>query len=271
MTAVDPHAARARHRPWPRRCAGIALDLGSARTRAWLPGHGLLFDVPTVTFGDGPLHPIRRGVIVDTPGTARMLDRLLGPRLPRLGRPLVILAAPVLGGVSFRAQARTAAEALRPQSVLTVPAARAVAEAAGADLSRPLLVADIGAHVTDVVLLTDGTVTDARRTTVGTSDLDRPAPPARITEAIIAMVTAVLEQDDTPQTLDALRRGILLAGGGALRPDITYRLTEQLHAPVKPVPAPHTAAVRGAAALLQAVHGHPSAVHGRRDSARHPH
>ncbi|MFE0440171.1 rod shape-determining protein [Streptomyces nigra] len=268
MTAVDPHAARARHRPWPRRCPGIALDLGSARTRAWMPGHGLLFDVPTVTFGDGPPHPIRRGVIVDTPGTARMLDRLLGHRLPRLGRPLVILAAPVLGGMAFRTEARTAAEALRPQSVLTVPAARAVAEAAGTDLGRPLLVADIGAQVTDVVLLIDGTVADARRTAVGTGDIDRSAPPARITEAVIAMVSAIL--DDTPQTRGALRRGILLAGGGALRPDLTYRLTEQLQAPVRPVPAPHTAAVRGAAALLQSVHGHPSVATPASGDSPHP-
>ncbi|NEA63981.1 hypothetical protein [Streptomyces sp. SID12488] len=56
------------------------------------------------------------------------------------------------------------------------------------------------------------------------------------------------------------RRGALLAGGGALRPDITYHLTGQLHAPLQPVPAPHTAAVRGAAKLLQAVHTHPSTI-----------
>ena len=35
MTAVDPHAARARHRPWPRRCPGIALDLGSGLGWNW--------------------------------------------------------------------------------------------------------------------------------------------------------------------------------------------------------------------------------------------
>jgi hypothetical protein len=36
------------------------------------------------------------------------------------------------------------------------------------------------------------------------------------------MVTAMLDQDHTSQTLDALQRGVLPAGGGALRPDITY-------------------------------------------------
>ncbi|MGW3665075.1 rod shape-determining protein [Streptomyces sp. NPDC005141] len=252
-----------RHRPWPRcrHCSGIALDLGSSRTRAWMSGRGVILDVPTVTFsGDGAARPIQRGTIVDTPGTARMLDRLLTHRLPRLGRPLLILTAPVLGGIAFRAEARLAVETLRPRTVLTVPAARAVAAAAGADLSTPLLVVDLGAHVTEVVLLTEGSVTDARRTALGTSDLDGLTPSTRIADAVVAMVTTMLEQDHTTQTLDAVHRGALLAGGGALRPDITYRLTQHLHAPVRPAPAPHTAAVRGAAHLLAAAHTHPSSL-----------
>ncbi|MET7694321.1 hypothetical protein ABZT06_41295 [Streptomyces sp. NPDC005483] len=255
----SPLAARHRSWPWCRQCTGIALDLGSARTRVWTSGRRMILDVPTVTFpGTGAVYPIQRGAIVDTPGTARMLDRLLGHRLPRFGRPLLILTTPVLGGVTYRAEARTAVDVLRPRTVLTVPTARAVAMAADADLTHPLLVVDIGAHLTEVTLLADGAVTDARHTALGTSDLDSLTPPAQITDAVVAMVTAMLDQDHTSQTLDALQRGTLLAGGGALRPDITYGLTGQLHAPVQPVPSPHTAAVRGAARLLQAAHAHPS-------------
>lgn len=44
-----------------------------------------------------------------------------------------------------------------------------------------------------------------------------------------------------------------------LRPDLTYRLTGSLHAPLRPVPAPHTAAIRGAARILQSAQAHPSA------------
>ncbi|MFI2641466.1 rod shape-determining protein [Streptomyces sp. NPDC018610] len=253
-------AVRHRHRPWPlcRHCCGVALDMGSARTRVWLAGRGLIIDVPTVTFpGAGAVYPIQRGAIVDASGTARMLERLLGHRLPRLSRPLVVVTAPVLDGVAYRAQARTAVEVLRPRTVLTVPGARAVALGAGADLSRPLLVVDIGAHLTEVVLLVDGAVVDARRTALGTSDLDT-APSAEISEAVAAMVAAMLRQDRTSLTLDALQRGVLLAGGGALRPEITYRLTGRLHVPLRAVPAPHTAAVRGAATLLHSAHTHPS-------------
>ncbi len=41
MTTVRrSRAARAPHRPWPmcRHCTGVALDMGSARTRAWVAG-----------------------------------------------------------------------------------------------------------------------------------------------------------------------------------------------------------------------------------------
>ncbi|MFD0008166.1 hypothetical protein ACFVJ4_38030 [Streptomyces sp. NPDC127178] len=260
-TQARPRTATAPNRTWPlyRQCSGIALDLGSARTRAWVSARRTILDVPTVTLpGDGTIHPILRGTIVDTPATARMLDRLLGHLLPRFGSRLIVLTTPVLGGVTFRKEARTALEPLRPHTVLTVPSARAVATAAGADLTRPLLVVDIGADITEVVLLADGTVTDARHAVLGTTDLDRLTPPTQITDAVTAMVTTMLEEDHTTQTLDALQRGVLLAGGGALRPDITYPLTARLHAPIKPVAAPHTAAVRGAARLLEAAHTHPS-------------
>ncbi|RRR67395.1 rod shape-determining protein [Streptomyces sp. RP5T] len=254
-TAVDPH----RSRPSCRQCTAIAIDLGSARTRARISPRRTILDVPTVaSAGHGATRPVQRGTIVDVPATARLLDRLLGHRLPRFGRPLLILTTPVLGGVAYRAQARTAVEVLRPRSVLTVPTARAVAAAVDADLARPLLVVDLGAHLTEITLLADGAVTDARSTALGTIDLDGPTPPVRITDAVIAMITAMLDQDHTSQTLDALRRGPLLVGGGALRPDITYALPGRLDAPIKPVPAPHTAAVRGAAKLLHTVRHHPS-------------
>ncbi|GAA2326902.1 rod shape-determining protein [Streptomyces cuspidosporus] len=257
-----------RHRPWPlcRHCCGLALDLGSARTRAWIAGRGMVLDVPTITFpGAGAVYPVQRGAIVDVPGTARMLDRLLSHRLPRLTRPLVMVTAPVLDGPAYRERARAAVEVLRPRAVLTVPTARAIALAAGADLSLPLLVVDIGAHLTEVVLLVDGLVFDARRTALGTTDLagttglaDADAT-AEISEAISTMITSMLRQDRTSLTAEALSRGALLAGGGALRPDLTRRLVGGTHAPLRAVPTPHTAAIRGAAKMLRAVHAHPSA------------
>lgn len=263
MTAVPhprtapPFGHRFRNRPWPLclRCRGLALDMGSARTRAWIADRPTILDVPTVTFpGAGGLYPIQRGAIVDVPGTARMLDRLLGSRLPRLGRPLVVITTPVLDGHAYRERARAAVQVLRPREVLTVPTAHAVALAADADLARPLLVVDIGAHLTEIVLLADGDVHDARRAALGTTDLAGPDAAEVIIEAVASMITAMLRQDRTSLTADALSRGALLAGGGALRPELTHRLVGRLHSPLRPVPAPHTAAVRGAARFLHSAH-----------------
>ncbi len=235
---------------------GVALDLGSARTRVWVGGRGPVLDVPTVGLPGAARYPVRRGVIVDADGCAGMLGRLLEHRLPRTAHPLVVLTAPVLDLPAYRAAARSVVEVLRPRSVLTVPGARAIAVAAGADLSRPLLVVDVGAHLTEVVLLDDGAVTDARRVALGTGDPG--AAPGGIVDAVTRMVAATLRQDDASLMPAALARGVLLAGGGALRPEITYRLTGRLHAPVHVVPAPHTAAVRGAARLLESARLHPS-------------
>ncbi|MEU3892242.1 rod shape-determining protein [Streptomyces sp. NPDC029041] len=259
--ARDLSGAADRHRPWPlcRRCCGVALDMGSARTRVWIAGRGTVVDAPTVTSpGAGAVYPVQRGTIVDTAGCARMLERLLGHRLPRFTRPMVIVTTPVLDGVAYRTGARAAVEVLRPRSVLTVPSARSIALAADADMSLPLVVVDVGAHLTEAVLLCDGAVTDAHRTAVGTSDLGETATAGQIAEAVVAMLTAIRRDDRTRLAAGALRRGILLAGGGALRPEITHALTTRLKAPLRIVPAPHTAAVRGAAQFLQAAHTHPS-------------
>ncbi|AXK32442.1 hypothetical protein DVA86_07025 [Streptomyces armeniacus] len=258
MTAVVPlPGRRGAGRAAGARRPGLALDLGSARTRAWSTVRGAVLDVPTVTFpGTGASYPVQRGAIVDTDGTARMLDRLLGHRLPRRGRPLIVLTTPVLGGPAYRTAALAALEVLRPRGVLTVPAMKAAALGAHADLSRPLLVADIGAHLTEICLLTDGAVSDAYATALGTGDLGDAATPYELSRAVTRMVTDMVRADRTGQSLDALQHGVLLVGGGALRPDVVHCLSRQLRTPVTPAPAPHTAALRGAAALLRSARGH---------------
>lgn len=241
-----------------RRCCGIALDMGSAHTRAWIAGSDVVIGVLTVTFPcTGAVYPIQRGTIIDTLGCARMPQRLLGHRPPRFTRPMVIVTARVLDGVAYRAQARAALDVLRPRSVLTVPSARDIAMASGADMAHPLMVVDVGAHLTEVVPLCYGDVTDARRTAPGTSDLDENTPSEHIAAAGASMLPAMLRQDRTSFTVDALHRGVLLAGG-PLRPEITSYFTGRLHAPLSVVPAPHTAAVRGAAKLLKAARTHPA-------------
>lgn len=161
-------------------------------------------------------------------------------------------------GPGHRAAALTALEVLRPRAVLTVPTAKAIALAVRADLGRPLLVVDVGAHLTEVALLTDGAVTDAYRTALGTTDLDATTTVHELTEAVVSMLTSMVRLDRTTQARGALKRGVLVAGGGALRPELTDHLAHRLHTSVQPVPAPQTAALRGAAEFLRSAQRHPA-------------
>ncbi|TDU87853.1 rod shape-determining protein MreB [Kribbella voronezhensis] len=242
-----------------RRTTGIAIDLGSARTRAWIPDRGLVFDVPTTTLSGGEVcHPVRRGTVVDPDAAASMLDHRLG-RPAGFGRySIAVVTIPVLCTDHHRSTALTALKVLDARTVLTIHSVKAAALGAGAGLDQPLLVVDVGAHLTEVGLLVDGGVTHGRRIEAGTSDLGATTTVAELVQSIVAMVTGLLRLDCGGQVVDALERGPLLTGGGALRPEITYRLAKRLVAPVRPAAAPQFAAVRGAGLALVAAGHHPS-------------
>ncbi|MEU0058628.1 hypothetical protein [Streptomyces sp. NPDC006334] len=250
----------------------MAIDLGSARTRAWTAGrHGIL-DVPTATGPDDlAAYPVQRGTIVDPAGTARMLSRLLAHRIPRNAQPVIAFTMPVLSGQQHHTTAVGVLQVLRPRTVLALDSVMAIALGRGADPFRPLPLIDVGFHLTEVALPADGELRTARREAIGTRDLEDGSP-VDLATGITAVVTTMMRDDPLPQFVDALDRGPLLAGGGALRPELVSPLSAQLHAPVQPVPQPHTAAVRGAA---QARRGRtiPTAAgrtsHGWRRSGRH--
>ena len=261
-TPVPRTAARRRRGTWSasQRSSGVAIDLGSARTRAWMPDHGLILDEPTIISpgADAGSRPVQRGVVVDEAGAAHVLERLLGRRAGLGHYSMVVLTTPVLCPGQHKSVSRAALEVLDARVVLTIDGVKAAALGAGADFARPLLVLDIGAGLTEVGLLVDGGVTQAHRLNVGTSDLGTTTTVAELVQSIVAVVTDLLHLDCGGLVVDALDRGPLLTGGGALRPEITYRLAKQLLAPVRPAPAPHTAAVRGAGLAMVAAHRHPS-------------
>lgn len=239
--------------------SGFAIDLGSARTRAWAPGQGLILDVPTTVGSSVPdgRHPVCRGRIVDVAGAARLLLGLLGDQVAGRRRLTVVATTPVLSDEQHRDALRTVLDVLGPETVVTIDGVKAAALGAGADVTEPLLVVDIGAQLTEVALLTDGVVVEARRTPLGVDDLGSSLSAAGIVEEIGAAALHILRGDYGPHLVDALDRGVLLAGGGALRPEITYKLTQHLGTPVHPAPAPHSAAARGAGTALQATSRHP--------------
>jgi|1186.fasta_scaffold02692_4 rod shape-determining protein MreB len=247
---------------WGRPSLGVAIDLGSARTRVWIPTQGLVADTPTLASSpaEGISHPVRRGSIVDVDGAARLLHRLVhGHRNGTAPLGTVVLTVPALHTAADRDAAMAAVQLLEPRNVLTIETAKAAAIGANADFVAPLLVVDIGAHLIEVAVLWDGTVVAASSTLLGTSDLTGCVTTGDLVQAVLDMVTDLLHSDCAPQVVDALDTGPLLTGGGTLQPAIVYQLSKRLASPVRPVPMPHTAAVRGAARAVLAAHRHPGA------------
>ncbi|MER5362922.1 rod shape-determining protein MreC [Streptomyces sp. NPDC002785] len=236
---------------------GLALDLGSSRTRAWMPGHGVIADTDACgDFGAGAAHgrPVRRGRIVDPVSCGRMLGRIADSALGAdRTDTVIVLSHPVLAGSEHRAAARELLAALRPTSIIALDSARAAAAYAGPQDGGPLLVVDIGAELTEATLLVDGLVRDARQAETGLSDLAPSEPPTAVVHTVLDMVDEMWKQDRHGAVLGALRKGPLLAGGGATRPDITDRVAVRLGVPVRLADDPATTVVRGAGLILSSV------------------
>lgn len=252
---------RSVHRQHRGATRGLAIDLGSSRTRAWIPGQGVVADTgngPGGEYGQGS--PVRRGRIVDTESCGRMLGRIADTALGAdRSDTMFVLSHPVLAGPEHRAAAREILAALGPSSVIVLDSARAAAAYAGPQDGGPLLVVDIGAELTEATLLVDGLVRDARLAETGLSDLEPGDPPTAVVRAVLDMVMAMWQQDRHGAVLGALRKGPLLAGGGALRPDVTNRIAVRLGVPVRLPDDPATTVVRGAGLFLSSVLRHANA------------
>ncbi|MET7341131.1 rod shape-determining protein [Streptomyces sp. NPDC005547] len=236
---------------------GLALDLGSSRTRVWVPGRGVVTDTADEHGEYGRGRPVRRGRIVDPDSCGRMLariaDRALGDHREDA---VIVLSHPVLVGPGHRDAARDLLRALGARDVIALDSARAAAVCAGPGDGGPLLVVDVGAELTEATLLVDGMVRDARLAEAGLGDLGPGEPPTVVVRAVLDMVMAMWRQDRHGALLGALRRGPLLVGGGALRPDVTNRIAVRLGVPVRLTDDPVTTVVRGAGLVLGSVLRH---------------
>ncbi|WP_326700914.1 rod shape-determining protein [Streptomyces sp. NBC_01754] len=230
---------------------GLAVDLGSSAARAWVPGRGL---VACSVWDDGPGRPVRRGRIVDPDLCGRLLARLADTALgPDRHDSVIVLSHPVLAGPEHRGRAKDLLSALGPSEALVLSSARAVAACAGGPDSGPLLVVDMGAELTEVTLLVDGRVADARQAETGLSDLSDVEPgslPIHLAGDVTDMIGSMWRQDIHGAVRGALRRGPVLTGGGALRSDVIHRIAMRLGTPVRLAGDPSTAVVRGAGLLL---------------------
>ncbi|MEX0170019.1 rod shape-determining protein MreC [Streptomyces sp. LMG1-1-1.1] len=231
---------------------GIALDIGSSRTRAWAPGAGVFADVPS--------GPVRRGRVTDSASQLRLLRRLTASTPGDSAHDTVVmLTHPVLAGPQEREATRRLADDLGAVRVIAVDSARAAAAYAAPPGGGPLLVVDLGAQLTEVTLVVDGLVQDARLAEAGVDDVPESGRvPGEIAGTAADMVSDLWRHDSTGAVREALRRGVLVTGGGALRLDATARLAHLLRARLRLANDPATSVVRGAGLMLTSVLRHPA-------------
>ncbi|MFF4871782.1 rod shape-determining protein [Streptomyces sp. NPDC003444] len=232
---------------------GIALDIGSSRTRAWAPGAGVFADVPS--------GPVRRGRVTDADSQLRLLRRLTAAAPGGDGHDTVVmLTHPVLAGREEREAVKRVVDGLGAVRVFAVDSARAAAAYAAPPGDGPLLVVDLGAQLTEVTLVVDGLVVDARLAEVGLDDLpESGSAPDSVAGTAADLVSDLWRRDRTGAVRGALRRGVLVTGGGALRLDVTGRLAHVLRARLRLANDPSTSVVRGAGLMLASALRHPTA------------
>ncbi len=173
----------------------LAIDLGTANTRLYALGHGMIADEPTLVkiqpetgiieavgaraarlarldrhaLSVSPLHA---GVVADVEATTSLLKSFLG-RARRFGiiKPRALACAPTGACEEERAALVEATRRAGASAVVIVPEPLAAAIGTGLDISSPYaqLLVDIGEGVTDIAVIRSGTLitTSAVRTACG--------------------------------------------------------------------------------------------------------
>ncbi|MBO2450204.1 rod shape-determining protein [Actinomadura barringtoniae] len=175
-----------------------AIDLGTANTRIYVRGQGLVLDEPSVVavqngkvvaagaearrmLGRTPMgvqvqRPLRDGVVADYSLARRMLRVFLlrVQRWGRLVRPRVAITVPCGATVVERRAVEEAAFAAGARSVHLVDAPMAAAIGCGLAIEEPaaVLVADVGAGATDVAIISMGGMVASHTARTGGDALD---------------------------------------------------------------------------------------------------
>jgi rod shape-determining protein MreB and related proteins len=237
----------------------VAVILGSGQTHVWVAGRGGLSCPSGDTVGTSRA-PVRRGRVADGSGCVDVLTRLIRQyRDPIPAGSVVVVCRPVLATIAEQCALRQVAAAVfAPSRVLFIDTVRAAAVGAGA-ATGGLLIADIGAELSEVAALQDGRVTAARRTDIGTRDLKRGAPTEVLAHATTRMVNE-LRGDPATQALvpAALTRGLMVVGDGAMTPGLMLQIAASLRIPVRSAAAPWTAGLNGAGLAAMSAARHPA-------------
>ncbi|MFF5234874.1 rod shape-determining protein [Dactylosporangium sp. NPDC000521] len=230
--------------------AAVGLDLGSAGARIWASGRGVVqlsYPETVTTSWSGP---VARGRITDPEALRTLLSGVSWDRRRPLPAGAVVVACRPVGSDPRTEPAvrELLTKVFEPSRLLFIDSVRAAAIGAGA-APGPLLVADVGAHLTEVAVLEGGVIVAAQRCDIGLHDgSGGPDHDSAVVAAIADLVSRVRRQTTHRRQVvaAAVRGGLLLVGGGAARPRLAARIAGAAGTPVRRPAAPHLAAVRGA-------------------------
>ncbi len=178
----------------------IGLDLGTANTRMFVKGKGIIMRSPTVVavdkneekvvalgreakmmIGKTPSHieafrPIRNGVVADFEVTSLMLREYFvrTETLSLFNRPVVLVSTPENCTEVERLAVENAIFAAGAKAVGTVKSSVAAAIGAGLRINSPrgCMIVDIGAGMTQVALISSGRIVKSRAIKLGGDKLD---------------------------------------------------------------------------------------------------
>ncbi|GAA1613456.1 rod shape-determining protein [Actinoplanes couchii] len=230
----------------------VAVDLGSTTAGVWAARQGVVSG-PT---GETAVH---RGRVADVDGCATLLTRLVESYPdPMHAADLLVACRPVLTTEADEALMRRVLDTVfTPRRIVFIDSVRAAAIGSGATAGT-LLIADIGARVTEVALLDHGRVVAARRTGIGTRDLAAGATVDLLTDVVAGHLGELRDECEDTDLTEADDRGLLLVGDGASHPGLPEALAGAVDLRVHRATDPHTAALNGARIAAVSALRHPS-------------
>ena len=253
----------------------VAIDLGTANTRVFASGRGVVGETPSVI--GRRFHPLRRGVVVDIGGAAELLEPMLGStrRLGFRARALACVASDATADETRALCQATRAAGARDVAIVSEPLAAAVG--AGLDIASPYaqMLVDLGDGVTDIAVIRSSEVLQSESLRLGCCDLrsiitdegfdeeqaeqlmrerfrsDELTPDMMLVAGRIASFVDDFVRD-LPDSIavEVVESGICATGGGAHLFGLIERIREQSGMTVSVANDPLHAVIRGASRIL---------------------
>ena len=178
----------------------LAIDFGTASTRVFIRGRGLVLDEPTVAAVDTSnrevlalgneaydligrttrhviiVKPLQQGAITDFDMAERMLRAILDRcGVTKMGRPTVLLTVPAAATSIERRALKQAARSAGASSAMLLESPIAAAVGLGLPIHEPIgsVVVGIGAGTSETAVISLGGVVAVKAQRLGGRDLDR--------------------------------------------------------------------------------------------------